>query len=120
VDMWRELCWRYLVFPGQYGDRETGEREAEVVFAVFLRLRRPLIHAALVDAATGNPVQWPAAPKRAHWLSPAFRLIRPVREILLQERRRPPGQLPAGAGESDETAPETPPDTGAQRSAAFY
>jgi hypothetical protein len=124
VDMWRELCWRYLVFPGQYGDRKTGEREAEVVFAVFLRLRRPLIHAALVDAATGNPVQWPAAPKREHWLSRVLRssrssrltrLIRPFREAVLQARVRPPGQLPAEPAE-----PATAPDAGAQRSAALY
>ncbi len=58
-DDWRELCWRYLVFPARYGDRE-----AEIVFAVFLRQRRPQIHAALVDAATGQPLPWAAAPAR--------------------------------------------------------
>ena len=62
ADVWRELCWRYLVFPARYGDRE-----AEIVFAVFLRQRRPLIHAAIVDAATGTSLPWAAAPARAHW-----------------------------------------------------
>ncbi len=54
VDMWRELCWRYVVFPAR-----VGERDAEVVFAVYLRPHRPAIHAALVDAATGDVLSWP-------------------------------------------------------------
>ena len=49
VDVWRELCWRYLVYPGSYGGREV-----EVVFAVYLRPRRPMVRAAVVDAATGE------------------------------------------------------------------
>jgi hypothetical protein len=57
VDMWRELCWRYVVFPARVGDRD-----AEIVFAVYLRPHRPLIHAALVDAATGDVLAWPASP----------------------------------------------------------
>ncbi|HEY7145331.1 MAG TPA: MauE/DoxX family redox-associated membrane protein [Streptosporangiaceae bacterium] len=56
VDVWRELCWRYVVFPGRYGDRP-----AEVVFAVYLKPRRPLIRAAFVDAVTGEPLPWPPA-----------------------------------------------------------
>ncbi len=59
VDMWREVCWRYVVFPAWAGDRE-----AEVVFAVYLRPHRPAIHAALVDAATGEVLDWPALPAR--------------------------------------------------------
>jgi hypothetical protein len=62
VDVWRELCWRYLVFPGRHG-----ERDAEIVFAVFLGQRRPLIHTAMVDAATGDAVPWAAAPIRPYW-----------------------------------------------------
>jgi hypothetical protein len=58
VDMWRELCWRYVVFPARAADRE-----AEVVFAVYLRPHRPAIHAALVDAVTGEALAWPALPK---------------------------------------------------------
>jgi hypothetical protein len=59
VDMWRELCWRYVVFPARVGDRD-----AEIVFAVYLRPHRPLIHAALVDAASGDVLPWPASPGR--------------------------------------------------------
>lgn len=57
VDMWRELCWRYVVFPAR-----VGERDAEVVFAVYLRPHRPAIHAALVDAATSEVLSWPMLP----------------------------------------------------------
>ncbi len=41
VDMWRELCWRYVVFAG-----EADGRPVELVFAVFLRQHRPAIQAA--------------------------------------------------------------------------
>ncbi len=59
VDMWRELCWRYVVFPARADDRD-----AEVVFAVQIRPHRPAIHAALVDAATGEVLSWPVLPAR--------------------------------------------------------
>lgn len=61
-DVWRELCWRYLVFPGQCGDRD-----AQIVFGVFLRQRRPAIHAAMIDAASGNVLPWPVQPARLPW-----------------------------------------------------
>jgi hypothetical protein len=59
VDMWRELCWRYVVFPARFGDRA-----GEIVFAVYLRPHRPLVHSALVDSATGEVLPWPMAPAR--------------------------------------------------------
>jgi hypothetical protein len=59
MDMWRELCWRYVVFPARVGDRD-----AEIVFAVYLRPHRPVIHAALVDAASGEVLAWPQSPGR--------------------------------------------------------
>ncbi|HTZ29710.1 MAG TPA: MauE/DoxX family redox-associated membrane protein [Streptosporangiaceae bacterium] len=59
VDMWRELCWRYVVFPARVGDRA-----GEIVFAVYLRPHRPLVHSALVDSATGEVLPWPDAPAR--------------------------------------------------------
>jgi hypothetical protein len=49
VDVWRELCWRFLVYPGRYGGRDV-----EVVFAVYLRARRPAVRAAVVDAVTDD------------------------------------------------------------------
>jgi hypothetical protein len=70
ADAWRELCWRYLVFPARYG-----EREAEMVFAVFLRQRRPQIHTALVDAVTGQPLPWPGAPARSRRPMPRPRVL---------------------------------------------
>jgi len=59
TDMWRELCWRYVVFPARVGDRD-----AEIVFAVNLRPHRPVVNAALVDSATGDVLAWPAALQR--------------------------------------------------------
>ena len=59
TDIWRELCWRYVVFPARYQ-----ERGADVIFAVFLQQRRPAIHVAMVDLTTGVPVPWPPAPPR--------------------------------------------------------
>jgi hypothetical protein len=67
TDVWRELCWRYLVFPGRYGDRP-----AEIVFGVFLRQRRPLVRIALIDATTGGTLHWPSAPARTPWRGPSF------------------------------------------------
>lgn len=46
-DMWRELCWRFFVFPGQGG--------TQVVFAIYLSGRRPPIRTAIVSA-DGRPV----------------------------------------------------------------
>ena len=74
VDMWRELCWRYVVFPA----RAHG-REAEAVFAVYLRPHRPVIHAALVDAATGTVLDWPQAPERRRALRVPGRAPQPAR-----------------------------------------
>ena len=54
VDVWRELCWRYVVYPASYLNQP-----AEIVFAVSLQRRRRAVHAALVDGATGLPVPWP-------------------------------------------------------------
>ena len=68
TDVWRELCWRYAVFPAR-----LGERDAEVVFAIFLQHRRPAIHAAMVDAVTAERIPWPAPPSRP--VNPASRAI---------------------------------------------
>ncbi len=47
TDIWREGCWRYVLYPG-----EVGSRHVDVVFAVYLRSRRPQIRAAVLDAVT--------------------------------------------------------------------
>ena len=59
ADIWRELCWRYVVYPSRYE-----ERAADLVFAVFLQYRRPLVHVALVDSGTGLPLPLPAGKRR--------------------------------------------------------
>lgn len=66
ADVWRELCWRYVVFPGRFLDRET-----EVVFAVYMKQRRPLIRAAVVDSATGEVLAWPATGRPGRISQPA-------------------------------------------------
>jgi hypothetical protein len=55
ADIWRELCWRYVVYPSRHEGRP-----AELVFAVYLQQRRPAVRAALVDSATGQTLPWPA------------------------------------------------------------
>jgi hypothetical protein len=55
-DMWRELCWQYVVYPGQHAGKD-----AELIFAVRLEHRRPAVFSALVDAATGAVLPWPAS-----------------------------------------------------------
>jgi hypothetical protein len=62
ADIWRELCWRYVVFPATHDNRP-----ADLVFAVFLKYRRPTIRAALVDARTGQTLPWPETRAR-RWL----------------------------------------------------
>jgi hypothetical protein len=57
IDMWRELCWRYVVFPCRQG----GEN-AEVVFAVQLKRRRPMVQAAVLPPATAGADGAPAGP----------------------------------------------------------
>jgi hypothetical protein len=104
VDVWRELCWRYLVFPARYGDRD-----AEIVFAVFLRQRRPLIHSAMVDAITGNAVPGTATPVRPPWSGRSW----PGRPGQRRESRRAAG----GPGPSRGVPPA---GNGTGRSAAFY
>jgi hypothetical protein len=55
ADVWRELCWRYVVYPSSHEGRP-----AELVFAVYLQQRRPAVRAVLVDSATGQTLAWPA------------------------------------------------------------
>ena len=49
TDVWRELCWRYVVFSG-----EVDGRVADIVFAVYARRWSPPVRAAIVDAVTGE------------------------------------------------------------------
>lgn len=58
-DLWRELCWQYVAYPSNYADRE-----AELVFALRVEHRRPLVLSALVDTATGAVLPWPVSGSR--------------------------------------------------------
>ena len=46
-DVWREGCWRFVVYPGS-----ARGRRVDIVFAVYLQSRRPAIRAAVLDADT--------------------------------------------------------------------
>ncbi len=46
-DVWREGCWRFVVFPGM-----ARGRWVDIVFAVYLQARRPVVRAAVLDADT--------------------------------------------------------------------
>lgn len=91
TDVWRELCWRYVVFPARCRDRD-----AEIVFAVYLKQRRPLIRSAVIDSATGEVLSWPL-PGRAPRLG---RVQRPGRAPRPGKAAQPgrvhrPGPAPA-------------------------
>ncbi len=46
-DVWREGCWRFVAYPGF-----ARGRRVDIVFAVYLQARRPVIRAAVLDAYT--------------------------------------------------------------------
>jgi hypothetical protein len=47
ADVWREGCWRFVVYPGF-----ARGRRVDIVFAIYLQARRPAIRAAVIDADT--------------------------------------------------------------------
>lgn len=58
ADVWREGCWRFAVFPGML----TGRR-VEVVFAVYLKPRRPQVRVGLYDSSAARRTL-PAIPRQ--------------------------------------------------------
>lgn len=52
TDSWRELCWRFFVYPGRTADGTP----VEVVFAVYLEGRRPPVRSAVVPVDGAEPV----------------------------------------------------------------
>jgi hypothetical protein len=46
-DVWREGCWRFVVYPGI-----ARGRRVDIVFAVYLQARRPVVRTAILDADT--------------------------------------------------------------------
>jgi hypothetical protein len=57
VDVWREGCWRFVVFPGI-----ARGRRVDIVFAVYLQPRRPPIRVAVLDQATNEVLPLSALP----------------------------------------------------------
>ena len=55
ADVWREGCWRFVVYPGL-----ARGRRVEIVFAVYLQARRPPIRVAVLDADTDEILGRPA------------------------------------------------------------
>ena len=56
IDVWREGCWRFAVFPGLLAGRH-----ADVVFAVYLAGRHAPVRAGVLDAdAAPPPAPFPA------------------------------------------------------------
>ena len=52
--MWRELCWRYVVYPCRHDGKN-----AEVVFAVQLKRRRPMVQSAVLPLAADGRADGP-------------------------------------------------------------
>ena len=103
ADVWRELCWRYVVFPGRVLDRET-----EIVFAVYMKQRRPPIRAAVLDSATGDVLSWPQAGRPG-------RIPHPVPEPAPEPVPGPvpelaPGRAPGAAPATAPAAAQLPAD----------
>ena len=58
ADIWREGCWRFAVFPAML----TG-RQVEVVFAVYLKPRRPQVRVGVFDSSAASRTL-PAIPRQ--------------------------------------------------------
>ena len=58
-DVWREGCWRFVVYPGC-----ARGRAVNIVFAVYLQSRRPAVRTAAFDADT-DEVLGPAPTPRS-------------------------------------------------------
>jgi hypothetical protein len=67
ADVWREGCWRYVVYPGQ-----AGSRSVELIFAVYLRSRRPQIRTAVLDALTNEVLTGPQVSPVPDLVSPGW------------------------------------------------
>ena len=96
VDVWREGCWRYAVFPAMLASRRV-----EVVFAVYLKPRRPPVRAGIFDATADRRAR--AAADGAAVAVPAPRKV-PVSGYTAVGKPAPAavpsGQVPSGQAPS--------------------
>jgi methylamine utilization protein MauE len=73
VDVWREGCWRFAVFPGMLASRRV-----EVVFAVYLKARHPPVRVGVFDPLADSHAL-PAVPaQRRGELPPAVTTTLPL------------------------------------------
>jgi hypothetical protein len=72
-DVWREGCWRFIVYPTTIADRD-----ADIVFAVYLQAHRPPIRVAVIDAKTDEQTIL-SAPVPADANLPAVTFAQPSR-----------------------------------------
>ena len=102
ADIWREGCWRYVVYPG-----EAGQRTVDLVFAVSLRSRRSQVRVAVLDTITDevltDPLRSRPAPGRrlTPWPPPEPARLRHLPEL---DVTRPMAGLGARAGLDDRAA----------------
>lgn len=66
ADVWREGCWRFAVFPGLLENRRV-----EVVFAVYLKSRRPPVRVGIFDPWAGDMALTAVPRQRRAELQPA-------------------------------------------------
>lgn len=59
VDVWREGCWRFAVFPAM-----VAARHVEVVFAIYVKSRRPMVQVGVLDTAGDPDRALPAIPRQ--------------------------------------------------------
>ena len=93
-DIWREGCWRFIIYPTVIDDRMV-----DIVFSVYLQARRPPVRAAIVDAteaAVPGPHVMVPPPRRAPERAPTFTPIATVRARSAATERGVPGGRPPG------------------------
>jgi hypothetical protein len=69
-DVWREGCWRFVVYPGS-----TRGRPVDIVFAFYLQSRSPAIRSAVLDADT-DEVIGPPGPRVCRYLGDSTDFLR--------------------------------------------
>jgi hypothetical protein len=108
IDVWREGCWRYIVFPAMLASRRV-----EVVFAVYLKPRRAPVRAGIFDATADRRAREAADGLAATITVPAPREV-PVsgftpagKPALVQvpASQVPPGQVRSGRVSAGQAPP---------------
>jgi hypothetical protein len=103
VDVWREGCWRYAVFPAMLASRRV-----EVVFAVYLKPRRAPVRAGIFDATADRRTREAADGTAIVVAVPAPRKI-PVSGYQAAGKpasvEAPAGQVPSGRVPSGHAVP---------------